>query len=119
MGGVTHWQGGLDIDDFNISGASTRSGEWLSQIAAMDKDGDGSTDPKEFLAFFQQRASLYACPRPPIYARTIKELGAQLEQHYNVALARVIAEAIAFFEVRIADFAALWASVGQPVNQLG
>eukprot|EP01048_Picozoa_sp_COSAG05_P009725 COSAG05_NODE_815_length_7153_cov_6.660760_3_plen_114_part_00 len=112
-------QGALDIDDFNIAGANTRSGEWLSQIAAMDRDGDGATDPKEFLAFFQQRASLFACPRPPIYARTIKELGAQLEGYYNQALERVIAEAIAFFEVRIPDFAALWASVGVPANLLG
>jgi hypothetical protein len=67
----------------------------------MDRDGDGGTDPPEFLAFFKTRAALFAVPRPPIYARSIKQLGMQLEAHFNAALERVIAEAVQFFEVRL------------------
>ena len=105
--------GSLDAADFTEL-RSTRSGEWLAQLQQMDRNSDGEIDADEFIAFFKARASGFATPRPTIFARNLKELGAQMQEHYNVALGRTIAEAVVFFEARIPDFTAVWASLGVP-----
>lgn len=105
--------GTLDSADFTDL-RSTRSGEWLAELQKMDRNSDGEIDADEFVSFFKARAAGFAMPRPTIYARNLKELGANLQAHFNVALERTIAEAVAFFEVRTPDFQAVWASLGVP-----
>lgn len=105
--------GSLDSADFTDL-RSTRSGEWLAELQKMDRNSDGEIDADEFISFFKVRAAGFATPRPTIYARNLKELGANLQAHFNVALERTIAEAVAFFEVRTPDFQAVWARLGVP-----